>query len=137
MKIVTKILPDTVQNLSPPQARKNYFIWMGHLYRAFGPGTTCWPGGGMKCSPGVGGSKIASRGEEWLLTPPTPTYGPKNRKMERSIRCKTTSYEFLKANIYYQFSSMRHIFCKQEGYFIELGFKRLLLFLSHEGSFVL
>jgi len=32
---------------------------------------------------------------------------------------------------------MRHIFCKQEGYFIELGFKMLLLFLSHEGSFVL
>ena len=41
-----------------------------------GPGTTCWPGGVLKCSPGVGGSKMASRGVEWLLTPPTPTYGP-------------------------------------------------------------
>ena len=39
-----------------------------------GPGTTCWPGGVLKCSPGVGGSKMASRGVELLLTPPTPTY---------------------------------------------------------------
>ena len=67
---------------SPPQARKKLFIWMGHLYRAFGPGTTCWPGGGLKCSPGVGGSKMASRGEEWLLTPPIHTYGlPADSKM--------------------------------------------------------
>ena len=44
------------------------FIW------ALRPGTTCWPGGGPKCSPGVGGSKMASRGVEWLLTPPTHTY---------------------------------------------------------------
>ena len=42
-----------------------------------GPGTTCWPGGVLKCSPGVGGSKMASRGVELLLTPPTPTYGVK------------------------------------------------------------
>ena len=35
-----------------------------------GPGTTCWPGGVLKCSPGVGGSKMASRGVELLLTPP-------------------------------------------------------------------
>ena len=34
-----------------------------------GPGTTCWPGGVLKCSPGVGGSKMASRGVELLLTP--------------------------------------------------------------------
>ena len=44
------------------------FIW------ALGPGTTCWPGGGLKCSPGVGGSKMASRGVELLFTPPTHTY---------------------------------------------------------------
>ena len=31
-------------------------------------------GGGLKCSPGVGGSKMASRGVDWLLAPPTPTY---------------------------------------------------------------
>ena len=74
-KMKLEVLPDTVHKLSPPQARKNCFIWMGHLYGAFGPGTTCWPGGGLKCSPGVGGSKMASRGEEWLLTPPMPTYG--------------------------------------------------------------
>ena len=74
MKLVTEVLSDTVHNVSPPQARKNRFIWMGHLYGALSPGTTCWPGGGLKCSPGVGGSKMASRGEEWLLTPPTPTY---------------------------------------------------------------
>ena len=34
-----------------------------------GPGTTCWPGGVLKCSPGVGGSKMASKGVELLLTP--------------------------------------------------------------------
>ena len=77
MKLVTEVLSDTVHNVSPPQARKNRFIWMGHLYGALSPGTTCWPGGGLKCSPGVGGSKMASRGVEWLLTPPTPTYGCK------------------------------------------------------------
>ena len=74
-KMKLEVLPDTVHKLSPPQARKNCFIWMGHLYGAFGPGTTCWPGGGLKCSPGVGGSKMASRGVDWLLAPPTPTYG--------------------------------------------------------------
>ena len=74
MKLVTEVLSDTVHNVSPPQARKNRFIWMGHLYGALSPGTTCWPGGGLKCSPGVGGSKMASRGVELLLTPPTPTY---------------------------------------------------------------
>ena len=73
-KMKLEVLPDTVHKLSPPQARKNCFIWMGHLYGAFGPGTTCWPGGGLKCSPGVGGSKMASRGVDWLLAPPTPTY---------------------------------------------------------------
>ena len=76
MKLVTEVLSDTVHNVSPPQARKNRFIWMGHLYGALSPGTTCWPGGGLKCSPGVGGSKMASRGVELLLTPPTPTYAP-------------------------------------------------------------
>ena len=70
-KMKLEVLPDTVHKLSP---RKNCFIWMGHLYGAFGPGTTCWPGGGLKCSPGVGGSKMASRGVELLLTPPTHTY---------------------------------------------------------------
>ena len=52
MKIVTKILPDTVQyNVSLPQARKKSFhlhlIRMGLLYGplGLGPGTTCWPGG--------------------------------------------------------------------------------------------
>ena len=30
-------------------------------------------GGGLKCSPGVGGSKMASRGVELLLTPPPRT----------------------------------------------------------------
>ena len=74
MKLVPEVLSDTVHNVSPPQARKNRFIWMGHLYGALSPGTTCWPGGGLKCSPGVGGSKMASRGVELLLTPPTPTY---------------------------------------------------------------
>ena len=69
-KMKLEVLPDTVHKLSPPQARKNCFIWMGHLYGAFGPGTTCWPGGGLKCSPGVGGSKMASRGVELLFTPP-------------------------------------------------------------------
>ena len=80
-KMKLEVLPDTVHKLSPPQARKNCFIWMGHLYGAFGPGTTCWPGGGLKCSPGVGGSKMASRGVDWLLAPPTPTYalGPPTR----------------------------------------------------------
>ena len=63
-KMKLEVLPDTVHKLSPLQARKNCFIWMGHLYGAFGPGTTCWPGGGLKCSPGVGGSKMASRGVE-------------------------------------------------------------------------
>ena len=76
-KMKLEVLPDTVHKLSPPQARKNCFIWMGHLYGAFGPGTTCWPGGGLKCSPGVGGSKMASRGVDWLLAPPTPTYVPR------------------------------------------------------------
>ena len=58
MKIDTKILPDTaLYNLSLPQARKNHFIWMGLLYGAFGPGTTCWPGGVQKCSPGGGVKK--------------------------------------------------------------------------------
>ena len=81
-KIVTKILPDTVKhNVSPAQAKKNYSFTLdkdGTFLLALGPGTTCWPGGGLKCSAGVGGSKMASRGEEWLLTPPTPTYGPSN-----------------------------------------------------------
>ena len=44
-------------SLSPLQARKNHFIWMGLLYGALGPGTTCWPGGVPKCSTGVGVKK--------------------------------------------------------------------------------
>ena len=57
VKIVSKILPNTMDSLGPPQARKNHFIWMGLLYGALGPGTTCWPGGGLKCSTGVGVKK--------------------------------------------------------------------------------
>ena len=74
MKIVIKILPNTVYNLSPPQARKNHFIWMGLLYGAFSPGTTCWPGGVPKCSTGVGVKKWPPGGVDLLFTPPTHTY---------------------------------------------------------------
>ena len=89
-KMKLEVLPDTVHKLSPPQARKNCFIWMGHLYGAFGPGTTCWPGGGLKCSPGVGGSKMASRGVDWLLAPPTPTYGKHTFTLKLIIMLNTT-----------------------------------------------
>ena len=68
MKIVTKILPDTVYNLGPPQARKNHFIWMGLLNGAFGPGTTCWAGGSEMLYRS-GGKKMASRGVDLLFTP--------------------------------------------------------------------
>ena len=79
MKIVIKILPNTVYNLSPPQARKNHFIWMGLLYGAFSPGTTCWPGGVPKCSTGVGVKKWPPGGVDLLFTPPprTPMGGGK------------------------------------------------------------
>ena len=71
MKIVTKILPDTVQyNVSPPQARKNHFIWMGLLNGAFGPRTTSWAGGGSEMLYRGGGQKMASRGGRPAIYPP-------------------------------------------------------------------
>ena len=92
MKIVIKILPNTVYNLSPPQARKNHFIWMGLLYGAFSPGTTCWPGGVPKCSTGVGVKKWPPGGVDLLFTPPTHTYGTALFK-ECSIQSTTLLFQ--------------------------------------------
>ena len=47
-------------SLSPLQARKNHFIWMGLLYGAFGPGTPA----------GLGGSEMLSRREGVIKWPP-------------------------------------------------------------------
>ena len=109
-KMKLEVLPDTVHKLSPPQARKNCFIWMGHLYGAFGPGTTCWPGGGLKCSPGVGGSKMASRGVDWLLAPPHAHlwYGYTNHTSSLPVECGSTEGNHLKllfcTNFYFVFT---------------------------------
>ena len=74
-KMKLEVLPDTVHKLSPPQARKNCFIWMGHLYGAFGPGTTCWPGGGSEMLSRGRGVKNGLQGGRMATYPPTPTYG--------------------------------------------------------------
>ena len=93
MKIVIKILPNTVYNLSPPQARKNHFIWMGLLYGAFSPGTTCWPGGVPKCSTGVGVKKWPPGGVDLLFTPPprTPMLLVINRVLVLNLNSPWTS----------------------------------------------
>ena len=76
-KMKLEVLPDTVHKLSPPQARKNCFIWMGHLYGAFGPGTTCWPGGGSEMlSRGRGVKNGLQGGRIATYPPPRP---PMNR----------------------------------------------------------
>ena len=62
MKLVTEVLSDTVHNVSPPQARKNRFIWMGHLHGALSPGTTCWPGGGSEMLSRGGGVENGLQG---------------------------------------------------------------------------
>ena len=69
-KMKLEVLPDTVHKLSPPQARKNCFIWMGHLYGAFGPGTTCWPGGGSEMLSRGRGVKNGLQGGRLATCPP-------------------------------------------------------------------
>ena len=93
MKIVTKILAETVQNLSPPQARKNHFIWMGLLYGALGPGTTCWPGGGSEMLYRGGGQKMASRGVRPVIYPPPRTPMPGTQRIKDTVRCAALGTE--------------------------------------------
>ena len=69
-KMKLEVLRDTVHKLSPPQARKNCFIWMGHLYGAFGPGTTCWPGGGSEMLSRGRGVKNGLQGGRLATCPP-------------------------------------------------------------------
>ena len=85
-KMKLEVLPDTVHKLSPPQARKNCFIWMGHLYGAFGPGTTCWPGGGSEMlsrgrgvKNGLQGGRLATCPPHAHLCPP-PLFVPIHKK---------------------------------------------------------
>ena len=75
IKIVTKILPDTVKhNVSPPQAKKIihlHLIRMGLLYYiALGPGTTCWPGGGSEMLSRGRGVKNGLQGGRMATYPP-------------------------------------------------------------------
>ena len=57
MKIVSKILPDTGYNLSPPQARKKSFHLDGTLIWGLRPWNHLLAWGGLKCSTGVGVKK--------------------------------------------------------------------------------
>ena len=67
-------------------------------FRAFGPGTTCWPGGVPKCSTGVGVKKWPPGGVDLLFTPPTHTYAPtylKGDLPDTEVKCLRTEEEVL------------------------------------------